>query len=50
MYHLIVIYSIINKLASDNIDINIRNQKDDLGIEHKYLDFVSVTEKSAGIR
>jgi len=39
------VYSIINKLASDNIDIKISYKKDDLGMEHKYLDFVSVTEK-----
>jgi len=39
------IYSIINKLAYDNIDIKIRDKKDDLGIVRKYLDFVSVTEK-----
>jgi len=39
------VYSIINKLASDNIDIKISNKKDDLGMTHKYLDFVSVIEK-----
>ncbi len=39
------IYAIINTLAYDNIDINIRNKKDDLGRNRKYIDFVSVTEK-----
>ncbi|MCJ7647341.1 MAG: hypothetical protein MUP85_01885, partial [Candidatus Lokiarchaeota archaeon] len=39
------IYSIINTLAYDNIDIKIRNKKDDFGRERKYIDFVSVTEQ-----
>ncbi|MHA1191928.1 MAG: hypothetical protein ACTSP9_06480 [Promethearchaeota archaeon] len=39
------VYSIINKLAYDNIDIKIRDKKDKSGIIRKYLDFVSVTEK-----
>ncbi|MHA1671489.1 MAG: hypothetical protein ACTSV5_13065 [Promethearchaeota archaeon] len=39
------IYSIINKLAYENIDIKIMGQKDKSGIVRKYLDFVSVTEK-----
>ena len=39
------IYSIINKLAYDNIDIKIMDEKDSSGISHKYLDFVSVLEK-----
>ncbi|MHA1104976.1 MAG: hypothetical protein ACTSPN_04550 [Promethearchaeota archaeon] len=39
------VYSIINKLAYDNIDIKISDKKDKSGIVRKYLDFVSVTEK-----
>ncbi len=39
------VYSIMNKLADDSIDIKISDKKDKSGIVRKYLDFVSVTEK-----
>ena len=39
------VYSIINKLAYESIDIKISDKKDNSGIVRKYLDFVSVTEK-----
>ncbi|MBY9004136.1 MAG: hypothetical protein KGD73_09220, partial [Candidatus Lokiarchaeota archaeon] len=39
------IYSIINTLSYENIDIKIMDKKDDSGTMRKYLDFVSVTEK-----
>ena len=39
------IYSMINILARENIDIKIKEMKDNSGAVRKYLDFVSVTEK-----
>ena len=39
------VYSVVEKLSRENIDIKLVDKKDDMGLVRKYLDFVSVTEK-----
>ncbi|MFX1493254.1 MAG: hypothetical protein ACFFBZ_03125 [Promethearchaeota archaeon] len=39
------LYSLINELIDSDMDIIIRNIKDDYGITQKFIDFVSITEK-----
>ncbi|MFX1458560.1 MAG: hypothetical protein ACFFBT_03745 [Promethearchaeota archaeon] len=39
------LYSLIKELVDSDMDIIIRNIKDDYGITQKFIDFVSITEK-----
>jgi hypothetical protein len=39
------VYSIINKLAYKDMDINLYDEMDDSGTKQKYVDFVSILEK-----
>jgi len=39
------IYSLIQKLSDENMDVLLTIKKDDYGLSKKYIDFISVTEK-----